>query len=398
MRSTSSEPKPTHCRARSELTVSTWNVDERICGGRAHDHVRFLSCQRLEHERLSLHARAGAHELVAFLVASQANREPPRLEARQGIREPLQGSKCGLDEELAADESGHRVSGQAEDERVPPHTERDRLARLDRHPPEDLLDTELTLDRPDEIVLADRDAARGDENVGREPSLERFPQWRLVVGDRRLDQHLGPCGGQRGTEHEAVRLVDLTWTELFAGIDELAARGEHGDARATRAPQLGDTGGRGRRQTRGSEPDAGASNHLPDRDVAAPRTDVRSRLGSPRDLDFVFTTDNMLDRDDGICVLRHDRSRGDGHSGAGVELPVERLPRGRVPADPQPSGQIGRAHRKSVHRRTRERRQVDFRLHVLRADAAGGLDNRNSLYRQPTDAAQHPLMRLLECE
>src|SRR5438477_13097579 len=49
-------------------------------------------------------------------------------------------------EQLEADERGDRVSGQPEDQRRASDAERDRLARFDRHAPEDLLDAELGLD------------------------------------------------------------------------------------------------------------------------------------------------------------------------------------------------------------------------------------------------------------
>ena len=49
-----------------------------------------------------------------------------------------------------------------------------------------------------------------------------------------------------------------------------------------------------------------------------------------------------------------------------------RRPAGRDPLDDrQRAGKVRRAHRKAVHRRARERRQVDERAHGLRGDAPG---------------------------
>ena len=141
--------------------------------------ARTIMCDSWPRDRLEHDARRRRPATRARTNSSrssfraQADRERARLEARQRIREALQRAQRGLDEELAADERRDRVPRQAEDERLAAHAERDRLARLDRDAPEDLLDAELPLDRADEIVLADRDAARGDEDVGREPALER---------------------------------------------------------------------------------------------------------------------------------------------------------------------------------------------------------------------------------
>src|SRR5437879_4390152 len=100
----------------------------------------------------------------------------PRLKARQRFRDPLQRPKGRLDEELRSDECRDGVARQAGDERRVAGAERERLAGLDRDAPEQLLDTELPLDLADEIVLADRDSARGDEDVALEATLERFSQ------------------------------------------------------------------------------------------------------------------------------------------------------------------------------------------------------------------------------
>ena len=91
----------------------------------------------------------------------------------QGLGDALERQDGGTDEELEADERRTRVPGQAEHERPAPNAERDRLARLDRDAPEHLLDAELRLDPPHEVVRPDRDAAGGDEDVRLEPARER---------------------------------------------------------------------------------------------------------------------------------------------------------------------------------------------------------------------------------
>ena len=107
------------------------------------------------------------------------------LPARAGIALALERAKRGADEELEADERRDGVAGQAEHERPVADAERDRLARLDRDAPEDLLDAELRGDSPHEVVRADRDAARADDDVGLERPLERRAVRVVVVLDRR---------------------------------------------------------------------------------------------------------------------------------------------------------------------------------------------------------------------
>ena len=261
-------------------------------------------------------------------------REPAWLEPRQRIPQALQRAHCRLDEELAPDERGDGIPREAEDERVAADAERDRLAGLDCHSPEHLLDAELSLRRPDEVVLADRDTARGDEDVGRESTLDGFPQRLLVVRDGRLGLHLGARGDQRGGEHETVRLVDLARPQLPAGTDELAARREHGNPRAACARQLSDAGGRSRGQACGREPHAGGDHHLSGSDVATARANVRAGSDRLRYLHRVVALDNVFDRDDGVGALRHDRARRDGHRTARFDLRRERLPRGGLAGDP----------------------------------------------------------------
>ena len=254
-------------------------MDERVGGGGVDDHVRLLPGERLEHRAVRTDAEPRPHELVAGVVPPERRREPARLEARQRIAQPLQRAQRRLREELAADERRHRVARQPEHERLAAHAERHRLARLDRNAPEHLLDTELRLDPAHEIVRPDRDAARRDEDVRREPALERRPVRRLVVGDDRQHIDVGARGGERGREHESVRLVDLSGSKRLAGPCELRAGGEHRDARPPHARHGGEARGRKRAELRRAEPDARLHDHVARTRVAAARANVLARQG-----------------------------------------------------------------------------------------------------------------------
>ena len=118
---------------------------------------------------------------------------------------------------------------------------------------------------------------------------------------------------------------------------------------------------------------------------------MRARLDRLRDLHRVVKYANVLNRDNGIGSGGHDCSRRDGHGTARFELPAERPARGGLADDAQAPRQIGRAHGETVHRRARERRQIDARMHVLRADAPARLGNRHGLHREPAGVPQHPL-------
>src|SRR5439155_16458204 len=104
--------------------------------------------------------------------------------------------------ELAPDERRDRIAGQAEDERLPAHAERDRFPRLDRDTPEHFLDPELSLDAPDKVVGTDRDTAGGDEDVELEPAPDRVTVCRLVVGDRVQTLDLGAGRLELRGEHQ----------------------------------------------------------------------------------------------------------------------------------------------------------------------------------------------------
>jgi hypothetical protein len=113
---------------------------------------------------------------------------PPRIRPRSKrgrAQRTLKGADGRAHEQHEADERGDGVAGQAEDQRLLADAESDRLAGLDRHTPEDLPDAELGLDATDEIVGADGDSARGDDEILLERLLEGAPVRGFVVADCR---------------------------------------------------------------------------------------------------------------------------------------------------------------------------------------------------------------------
>ena len=215
-----------------------------------------------------------------------ARREPPRVEAWQRARGALQREQRRPHEDLEADEARDRVPGEAEDERPVADAEPERLPGLHRHAPEHLLDPEPGADRADEIVRADRDAARRDEHVAAQARFQRGAMRGLVVLDRVEQLDLRAGRSQLRREQRAVRLVDLP------GLERARPAGG--------APfRLRSTAARGRREHDTSGTPAAASapicaapsscaglhDHVAEADVPASRPDVRSSWNRIRDLD-----------------------------------------------------------------------------------------------------------------
>ena len=97
------------------------------------------------------------------------------------------------------------------------------------------------------------------------------------------------------------------------------------------------------------------------------------------DLDLVVTFDNILERDDGIRTLRHDTAGCDPHRLTGAERARHRGAGGDPRDHRKAPGRIRGAQRKAVHRRARERRQIDEGVCILREHAAGRLCNGHAL-------------------
>ena len=141
---------------------------------------------RARPRRLRLASRRARTSSSRRGVSLARRRKHPRLEPGQaGRRRP--GARARPAARTArtptSDETGFPGSPKTSVEpRTPNETG---LPGLDRDSPEDLFDAELGLDSPDEVVRADRDAARGHEHVVLEPARDRLAMGVLVVGDRR---------------------------------------------------------------------------------------------------------------------------------------------------------------------------------------------------------------------
>ncbi len=315
----------------------------------------------------------------------------PASSRGSGSRSPWSARSAGFTKSSQPTSDDTGLPGQPEDERLAAHAERHRLARLDRDAPEHLLDAELRLDPPHEVVRADRHAAGRDEDVGRRVRARvprGVPTRRRRPAGSTLD--VGAGGGERGREHDAVRLVDLARLERLAGMRELAAGREHDDARSARADTVGDAGGRERAELCRAEPDA-CSERRRRPQPRRRRADERARRRQPRRADSIVLS----------CWTTY--SMGTTASApAGTTPPVEisiASPAASAAARPDAPprccrrrracpGTSARANGEAVHRRAGERRQVDGGERRLRADASRSVADRHGLGAQTAARAR----------
>jgi hypothetical protein len=360
--------------------------------------VRLLPDDRIEQRPPVLDASAGAKELVPLRVPAETDRRLATLERRSRIREALQLEQRGAHEQQGSDERRHRVPRKPEHERIGPSSERQRLSRLHRDSPEDFLDAEFPFDPAHEIVRTHRHAARGHEHVEGQPVRQCFAMGVLLVGDDRKELDLGSGSRERRGDHRSVRLVDLARSQRVPGGAELAPRRQHGDAWLPSTPDLRDAGRSESTDLDRAEPRAGLDHHCSHAHVSGARADVRARLSRVPDLDRAVVLEGALDRYDRIRSLRHRASGRNPCRSAQWQRPRP----GTTCRDPRRDGKrprrIRRAEREAVHRRARERRQIDRGESGLGEHAVGRLAQLDGFRREAPRPLENPLESRLDRE
>ena len=147
-------------RRRPRARPAARDEHERVGRRRVGDHVRLLPAQRVEHDRRRPRRASGR------AAASRGPRAAHRRGrgARAGTpaaapSRPCSASSAGRTKSSNPTSEETGLPGRPKTSVAAADAERDRLARPDRDPPEDLLDAELGLGRAHEVVDADRDAA-----------------------------------------------------------------------------------------------------------------------------------------------------------------------------------------------------------------------------------------------
>ena len=282
------------------------------------------------------------------------------------------------------------LPGRPNDQRAAAAPEPHRLARLDPHAPEDLLDAARLERGLDVVVRADRHAAGDEQHVARQAGLDGRARRLAVV---RRDAVVGqPRAGPRGQQATPAR-----WTRGSAPARAARPSGSSSlpvtircSARAAVHRHLADPGGGERRQRAAGRaarrrPPAG-------RPRARPRRAAHVAPGRERVLrDHLVAGDRgQLGLEDRVGPAGNRGAGGDRRGGPGGQrrLGRPRRRRPRRPAAARCPGGVGRAHRVAVHRRAVERRQVDRAQGVLGGDPAGGRGERHALGRERRDRSR----------
>ena len=174
--------------------------DEAVGVEHGADYVRALAAGRTHPELAVLVAQGRAHVLAAVAVVGagafhpggRLGQKPRRLRMAGGLAD-------GGAHEL---EKGHHarywVAGQAEIGHAADHAKDQRLARLHGDAPKDRFAPQIVEDLFDEVVFADRDAARGGGKVSADRGLNGGADRGLVVRDCGQHHWFGPVGAAKG--------------------------------------------------------------------------------------------------------------------------------------------------------------------------------------------------------
>ena len=240
----------------------------------------------------------------------------------------------------------------------------DRLARLDRDAPEQLLDAERRQRRLDVVARADGHAAARHDEIGLERARRTAaPSPRACRARGRRARPSQPNDVSVPAEEQRVRVVHLAAPERRARRDQLVAGRQHDDARPPHAARP-----RRARPPRATRRRSGVS-----RDAAVDDDRAGGRCRRPgggrrrparaarrariRAVAVLACSTATI----GVGAVRHDAAGGDrGAALAGCER--RRVVAGRRPrASPAARGRVGGAQREPVERRVVPAGQVDER-------------------------------------
>jgi hypothetical protein len=212
---------------------------------------------------------------------------------------------------------------------------------------------------------------------------------------RREDDRVGARAAKLRGEQRRVRLVDLPGSERLTGTAQLAPGREDGDpgpppAGDRRQPDCGK-----RTELRWAEHRPTLDDDVTRDDIASPGTDVFHR-GNSFDHDLAAVTTRHLHGHDRVGAVRDDRAGRDPDRLAALERACRGRAGSRLVDDEQPARRVGATHRVAVHRRARERWQVDHRSRVLGEDATRGIRHRHLLTAEEVRLGEHERERLVD--
>ncbi len=335
---------------------------ERECIGdrRPAELVREVGAERLGALRDEAH---GPHALPAGVPPQRAGQRHAE-DRGAGVGRTREAPQRGHEQELEPDHDRERIARQPDHDAPVAQPAPGRPARLHRDAPEQLLDAERAERGLDVVALADRDAARGDDDVGcRERTLERRACRLGIVADALDGDDLRARRLAAGGDQDAVGLVDLTAQERLAGRDELVARDDDVHARTPVAPELGDAAGRDRRQCERPQHAARGDHDRPHREIGALPPHVVADGDRRAERDALAVHLRQLDGHDGIGAGGQRRAGRHRHRRVRLELHGV-IARERSPGHRELVAGVLGAHGEAVHRGVVEGRQIVRGMHV----------------------------------
>jgi hypothetical protein len=160
----------------------------------------------------------------------------------------------------------------------------------------------------------------------------------------------------------------------------------------------GDAGRRKRTELRCTETHARRDDDITSSSIATARANVRAHLYRLANFNLVVTVDNILEGEDGVGSFGDDAAGRDLHRLALHECTRRWTACGDPLNHGQRAGQVGSVHGEPVHRRARERGQVDERADGLGRDAAHRFPDGHVLCAEHLRPGEHERLRLLQCE
>ncbi len=210
-----------------------------------------------------------------------------------------------------------------------------------------------------QVVVADRGAAGGHQQVRAARAFGHRRQRFAVVGDDAERQRLAAAGGDEGGERQAVGADDLARRDRLARHHHLVAGGEDGDARPARHAQPRPVHRCRQADVAGGEAAALGEAELAGGEVEPGRAHIGAGRGALAHGDRGAGGVDILLDDDGVGAGRQRGAGEDANRLARADPAVEAASGGNLADDREPRQNrynIGAAHGVAIHRRDRGRR------------------------------------------
>ena len=279
----------------------------------------------------------------------------------------------GAGEQFKCRHSGSRVAGKAEEEFVAGTPKDKRLARLD----ENTVEIEFGAQRRERgfnvVVLSGRDAAGKEQQVLLEAILNRSAGSCFVIGNGGQEDRVAARALHLRGKRPCVRIAHLTVGRILLDGHDFVARGQNGDLGP---PE--DTGlCRAYHCQRGDVDKVHAcaawNDYLTHFAFGASRVNEFSWFRRPFSSDVIDIARDMLDHDDLVRAARNRRASHDLDGHAGTDLAGESSARTDFADDAERTGQVHRAHGKSIADGTGDGREIAIGSDLLHEHAAGGI-------------------------